>query len=180
MIAIVRLMAFTTCLLMMSHYAVGQQGPQSTQFMLNRYQDNPAFGGLSKSLSVTAGLRSQWNQFEGAPQTQFINAHLPLYALEGSVGFAIQNDQTGPLKRLILSGSYNYVFESIIGLMSFGGRVGINQISIDGALLRTPTGSYIDNSIDHNDPILLSTDMTGISPWSVSYTHLTLPTTPYV
>ena len=145
--------------------ASAQQTPLYTQFMLNKYQFNPAYGGLDRSLCVTAGLRTQWTQFEGAPITQFINVHLPLYAIEGSVGLSIENDRIGPVDRLMLSGSYNYVFESVVGLMSFGGRLGINQINIDGSALRTPSGSYLDNTIFHNDPILLSTDMTGISPW---------------
>ena len=81
-----------------------QQAPQYTQFMLNRYQFNPAYGGLDRSLSITAGLRTQWTQFEGAPTTQFVNLHLPLYALNGSVGLGLENDQLGPLKRVIISG----------------------------------------------------------------------------
>ena len=142
-----------------------QQAPQYTQFMLNRYQFNPAYGGLDRSLSITAGLRTQWTQFEGAPTTQFVNLHLPLYALNGSVGLGLENDQLGPLKRVIISGSYNYVFESIIGLLSFGGRVGINQVEIDASVLRTPMGSVIDNVVDLNDPILLTNDLSGVSPW---------------
>ena len=142
-----------------------QQAPQYTQFMLNRYQFNPAYGGLDRSLSITAGLRTQWTQFEGAPTTQFVNLHLPLYALNGSVGLGLENDQLGPLKRVIISGSYNYVFESIIGLLSFGGRVGINQVEIDASVLRTPMGTVIDNVVDLNDPILLTNDLSGVSPW---------------
>lgn len=142
-----------------------QQAPQYTQFMLNRYQFNPAYGGLDRSLSITAGLRTQWTQFEGAPSTQFINVHLPLYALDGSVGLALENDRLGPLNRVNISGSYNYVFESIVGLLSFGGRIGVNQVEIDGSVLRTPMGSVIDNVVDLNDPILLTNNLRGVSPW---------------
>ncbi len=148
-----------------SSWLSAQQTPQHTQFMFNKYQFNPAYGGLDRSLSITAGLRTQWNQFEGAPRTQFINVHLPLYAISGSTGIAVENDQIGPMRRLNISGSYNYIFESVVGLMSFGGRLGVNQISIDGAILRTPRGTYLDNTIFHNDPILLSADMNGINTW---------------
>ena len=148
-----------------SSWLSAQQTPLYTQFMFNKYQFNPAYAGLDRSLSITAGLRTQWNQFEGAPRTQFINAHLPLYAINGSAGIAVENDQIGPMRRLNISGSYNYIFESVVGLMSFGGRLGVNQISIDGSILRTPGGTYVDNTIFHNDPILLSVDMNGISPW---------------
>lgn len=159
-----RCLVFVFSSLMMTTLS-SQQAPQYTQFMLNRYQFNPAYAGLDRSLSITAGLRTQWTQFEGSPSTQFVNVHLPLYALDGSVGFGLESDQLGPLNRVVISGSYNYVFESIVGLLSFGGRVGVNQVEIDASVLRTPMGTVIDNVVDLNDPILLTTDLSGVSPW---------------
>lgn len=141
-----------------------QQYPQFTQFMLNRYGMNPAYGGLESSLSITTGLRTQWTPFEGAPKTQFINAHLPFYILNGSIGMSLENEQLGAFKRLLITASYNYVYESSIGLISVGMKAGGQQVRINGRQLRTPTGNYVDQNIDHNDPILSSQNMTGISP----------------
>ncbi len=157
------------CILIVSGFElIAQQYPQYSQFSFNRYAINPAFGGLETSLSVTTGLRSQWGQFPGAPKTQFINAHLPLYFLNGSVGMGIENEQLGPFARTMIQGSYNYVYESSIGLISLGGRLGAQQVRISGDQLITPDGIYVDNAINHNDPILLSGDMTGIAPvWGV-------------
>ncbi len=141
----------------------GQQGTQSTQFMFNRYGFSAAYGGLESSLSITAGLRSQWSGFDGAPKTQFINAHLPLYFLSGSAGISIQNESLGPLVKTDLTTSYNYVGEMPGVLLSLGVKFGLSQVEIDGSRLVTPSGTYVDNAINHNDPILLSGDMRGSS-----------------
>lgn len=143
---------------------VAQQYPQFSQFMLNRYALNPAYGGMESSLSITTGLRTQWTTFEGAPKTQFINANLPLYILNGSAGLSLENEQLGSFNRLLLTASYNYVYESSIGLISFGMKAGAQQVRINGQNLRTPSGIYQDQIINHNDPLLSSTNMTGIAP----------------
>ena len=145
----------------------GQQNPQWTQYALNQYLINPAYGGLDRSLSITASIRSQWSQFPGAPKTQALNGHLPLYFLNGSAGFTLQNDQLGPFKRASFTLGYNYVVSSSFGLFSTGFRLGVQQINIDSESLITPTGSYIDGIVDHNDPRLENADLSGYSPiWS--------------
>lgn len=150
-----------------------QQTPQWTQYILNKYAINPAFGGLEQSLSITTGIRSQWNQFPGSPKTQIINAHLPLYFLKGSAGMSLINDQTGALRRTIVSASYNYVHDASWGLLSVGLRVGGQQVRLDGRALRTPDGVYIDQTFDHLDPRLSATDVAGFSPiWSLGLYYI--------
>lgn len=144
-----------------------QQSPQWTQYTLNQYLINPAYGGLDRSLSVTAGIRSQWNQFPGAPRTQMINGHLPLYFLKGSAGFTLLNDKLGAFRRTAFTVSYNYVIDAPIGLFSAGFRIGAQQINIDSEELITPDGSYNDNNFDHNDPRLANSNLSGYTPiWS--------------
>lgn len=140
--------------LILSSTTYGQQSVQYSQFVLNRYALNPAFGGMESSLSLTTGIRSQWSQFESSPKTQFVNASLPLYGLQGSGGISIVNDQLGALEKTSVDVSYNYVYEFPEVLISFGIKAGAQQLRIDGSQLRTPDGLYFDNSIDHRDPIL--------------------------
>jgi type IX secretion system PorP/SprF family membrane protein len=148
--------------------AEAQQFAQYSQFMLNKYATNAAYGGMDRSLSLTTGLRTQWNEFPGAPKTQFVNVHLPLYFLQGSVGVSLENEQLGPFKKTNISASYNYVFESSLGLISGGFKVGAHQIQINGNELRTPGGAYVDQTINHNDPLLSSGQLTGIAPtWGI-------------
>ncbi len=157
---------FLTMLLV--HGAVAQQAPLFSQYMLNKYAINPAFGGLEQSMSVTAVLRAQWNQLPGSPSTQAINAHLPLYFLQGSAGFDLTNDQIGATAVTRFTASYNYVMDSPYGLFSLGLRGGVRQVRLRSAELRTPSGIYQDLSVDHRDPLLTSGSLDGYSPtWAI-------------
>ncbi len=146
----------------------GQQQPQWTQYILNKYGINPAYAGLDKSLSITSGLRSQWSRLEGAPKTQFVNAHIPLYFLSGSAGMSVLNDQIGALRRTEVALSYNYISDSRYGLISIGFKVGGQQVFLDSDALRFPDGVYVDQTINHRDPIITEVNPTGMSPiWSI-------------
>ena len=157
-------------LMISSTWAVAQQGFQYSQYMLDKYQFNPAYGGLERSLIINAAIRSQWNGIEGNPQSQYINAHLPFYIWNGSIGMSLQNESSGALRNVQLAGSYNYVIKNDFGIFSFGLSAGIIQKSIDGTQLITPDGDYVDGSFNHNDPALSDREYNGISPtWTAGF-----------
>jgi len=145
-------------------FLAAQQPIQYSQYMQNKYLLNPAYGGLEGSLSVFAGLRSQWSDLQGSPKSQNISAHVPMYGLQGSVGFTFQNEQSSDFKIVGLSGSYNYIIESPVGIISIGAKLGVNQISINGENIITPTGIYEGSSADHNDPVLSTGNVQSIGP----------------
>ena len=152
----------------LSYQIEAQQSVQWTQYILNQYAINPAYAGLDRSLSISAGIRSQWSDFPGSPKTQIINGHLPLYFLSGAGGFTIVNDELGAFRRTSATVSYNFVLDSPIGLISGGLRLGGQRISLNNEAIQTPDGLYDDNLIDHNDPRLLNADLSGIAPiWSL-------------
>ena len=142
----------------------GQQTPQFSQQMFNKFQFNPAYAGFDRSLSVTASNRSQWAGFEGAPTTQNLNAHLPFYIWNGGIGINLLNETIGAFSSTSVSLSYNYVYESPIGLFSAGLRLGILQSRLDGSRLITPEGVIEGGVIEHNDDILPNTAISGNSP----------------
>ncbi|NNF33482.1 MAG: PorP/SprF family type IX secretion system membrane protein [Saprospiraceae bacterium] len=147
-----------------------QQGFQYSQYMLDKYQFNPAYGGLERSLHINAVVRSQWNGIEDNPQSQYINAHLPFYIWNGSIGMSLHNETSGALRNIHLSGSYNYVIKNELGIFSFGLSAGLIQKSINGTRLITPDGDYIDNTFNHNDPALTDQEYNGISPtWTLGF-----------
>lgn len=147
-----------------------QQGFQYSQYMLDKYQFNPAYGGLEMSLQVNAVARSQWNGITDNPQSQYINAHMPFYIWNGSIGASFQNETSGAIRNIKLTGSYNYVVKNEFGIFSGGISLGILQKSIDGSKLVTPSGDYTDNNFIHNDPSLLNGDYNGISPmWTLGF-----------
>ena len=134
--------------------------------MLDKYQHNPAYGGMEASLVINAALKSQWEGVPGAPRFQRVNAHMPLYIANGGVGFQFIHDAIGPEETLGFEASYNYVYESSVGLFSFGLSAGFLQKSLDGSLLRTPDGVYEGFTIVHNDPLLSSIKGNGFGPTS--------------
>lgn len=125
-----------------------------TQHSLNKYQFNPAFGGLERSLSIHLASRSQWTNLSDNPAQQYLAAHMPAYLLQGGVGIQIQNESQGLFTNTSGSLSYNYILQSSMGLFSFGAAVGITKTSLNGRGITTPDGIYTDIEINHNDPQL--------------------------
>lgn len=139
-----------------------QQPMQFSQYMFNKYQMNPAYAGFDFSLNVTGIYRSQWNEFATAPKSQNINAHVPLYILNGAIGINVANEQIGYLNHTLGTVSYNYVYESSIGLFSGGAKLGILQSVLNGNALRSPDGIYEGATFSHNDPTLSEINEQGL------------------
>ncbi len=142
-------------------FGLGQVRPQFSMFMLNKYYDNAAYGGLERSLHVVSIYRDQYNAILKNPRSFYIGADLPLYILNGGIGFNIQNSTAGVIDISTVKFSYNRVFANEIGLVSIGGRFGAEFINIDGSKIITPDGDY-EASIIHNDPYLDNTSVNGI------------------
>lgn len=140
-----------------------QQNGHYTQYMYNKYEFNPAFGGLERSLSVNSYYRSQWNQLSSNPSQLGINAHMPLYLLKGSVGINVASENLGAERNTSVLLGYNYILPTKIGTFSAGLSLGVLQKSIDGSKLRTPSGEY-ENIINHNDLLLSNSQGYGLSP----------------
>ncbi len=159
---IVSIVLFSLCLI--SH---GQQRPQFTQYMLNKYSENPAYGGLERSLSIFSSFRDQYSAFPGNPRTFYVGADMPFYLWNGAIGFTFFNQRAGVFSNSNFKVSYNYVMGTPVGFLSFGGRVGLDFLSVDGSGIITPDGNY-EGVINHNDPLLGVTTYTGAGPsWEV-------------
>ncbi len=144
-----------------------QQQNQYSQLMFNKYAFNPAFAGLDFSLSANLMYRNQWEGIPSNPTDIHINAHIPMYVWSGAIGGIIERQSFGVFNQTSLSASYNYITDLPLGLISFGGRVGLTQLSIDGSAIITPDGIY-DGGFSHNDPILLEGSDEGIGlKWDI-------------
>jgi type IX secretion system PorP/SprF family membrane protein len=149
---------FTTYLLICCNIALfAQQTPQYSLYMLNPYNFNPAYAGLENSLVVNAVYRKQWTDLSGAPETQHVNAHLPVYIVSSGVGLKLENDNIGAHRRTKALLSYSFQREiNRNNTFSIGLSAGYMQYSLDGKLLRAPEGNYeqTTGSFNHNDPNL--------------------------
>ena len=163
-----RILFFLLVMLVMPVLVCAQQYPQNSLYLIDKYSINPAYGGLDRSLSVNFNYRTQWQDIPGQPKSFYANAHMPLYIINGGVGFTVQSDVTGSIKTTRLNLSYNYVYPISGGVISTGGSIGVKQHRINGAELITPDGIYTPGIVSHEDPILSETVMNGLSPdWTI-------------
>jgi len=144
-----------------------QQQNQYSQLMFNKYAFNPAFAGLDFSLSANFLYRNQWEGIPSNPTDVQINAHIPMYIWSGAIGGIIERQAFGVFNQTSIAGSYNYITDTPYGLISFGGRIGLTQLSISGDKIETPEGIYV-GGFSHNDPILLEGSDSGLGlRWDV-------------
>ena len=141
-----------------------QTYPQSSLYLIDLYQVNPAYAGLERSLSINLNYRDQWAGFESNPRDFHINAHLPVYLFDGGMGATIVSDQLGPLHINSFEISYNRIMKREFGIISAGLSLGLRNTSLDGSALITPDGIYRDGVIDHQDPFLNDTQRNTIGP----------------
>ncbi len=167
-----------------------QQDPQFTQFRFQPFLFNPAAAGNEQGFDLSALVRAQWVGLEGAPQSQALTGHLPLYALSSGIGFSVWNDLAGVQRVTGFYAAYAYRLQlGASSTLSIGVSAGAIQQSLDGDRLRAPQGSYEDGQLEHNDEFLPLNTVQGLAPdfgagvWfqtdrlrtGVSVSHLTEP-----
>ncbi len=150
---------FTPIIVYVSFVTVvmAQQSPQYSLFMLNPYVANPAYAGLENTLVATGVYRQQWSGLKGAPVTQHINAHMPLYVIRSGVGLKVENDAVGAHRTTQALLSYDYQVElGRSAILSLGASAGYMQYALDGDKLRAPDGIYPEpgGAITHQDDLL--------------------------
>lgn len=143
------------CCLLIGHFAISQQMPQYTQYILNSYVINPAIAGSKDYFEGKINHREQWLGITDAPRTNIISAYGPLMDNMG-VGGYLFSDINGPTRQLGLSLSYAYHIklneEMKLSMALYGS---ILQFSIDGSKISTA---------NINDPVLSNGLQSGIIP----------------
>lgn len=122
---------------------------------MNPYVFNAAYAGLESTLVASGVYRQQWSGLQGAPVTQHINAHLPIYVMNSGIGLRVENDVIGAHQTSQAVMSYSYHLPvGRASTLSFGVGAGYTQYAIDGAKLRAPQGTYVNPEFSHNDRVL--------------------------
>lgn len=93
----------TLILLTAAAAGFSQQDVMFTHYMFNTQAVNPAYAGSRNALTVTALHRSMWVGFEGAPETQTLTLHTPIFTERLGLGFSVLNDKIGPVGSTKLS-----------------------------------------------------------------------------
>lgn len=143
-------------LVLFNFCAKGQQLNQMSLTTFNSYKDFNAYAGFDQKLVLIGHIRNQWINHPGNPSFQYIGAQMPIYTIKAGVGLDFENISEGNFNYKKARVSFNKVFSTNKMLISIGGRIGFNQISLDGSSILTPQGNYQDGNIDHKDKILFN------------------------
>lgn len=103
-----------------------QQDPQFTQYMFNMLALNPAYAGSSDRLNIKALTRHQWVGFEGAPTTQTLTAHAPVFNESLAIGGTIMRDAHGPVTQYGFMADVAYRIFMGDAKLAFGLKGGLN------------------------------------------------------
>ena len=98
-----------------------------SHYMNNTLAVNPAYAGSRDALTITALHRSQWVGFDGAPTTQTVTMHTPLFNNKLGLGLSVVHDQIGPVKTTSAYVDLAYIIKtSEKGHLAFGLKGGFN------------------------------------------------------
>lgn len=112
--------------------AFAQQDAAFTHYMFNTQAVNPAYAGTRDALTITGLHRSQWLNFEGAPQTQTLTAHSPIFVKNAGVGISVLNDNIGFANTTAFYLDFSYQIElAEKHWLSFGIKGGLNYRNTD-------------------------------------------------
>ncbi len=122
--------------------AEAQQDAMYTHYMFNTLSVNPAYAGSRDALTVTGLHRSQWISFPGAPTTQTITLHSPVFNDQMGLGLSIINDKIGPINTTSVYGDVTYRMKvSETTKLGIGLKLGMNMLSGDLMGLQTDQGN---------------------------------------
>lgn len=111
--------------------AVAQQDAMYTQFFSNQLLLNPAYAGSRDCISMAALYRNQWTGFPGAPVTQTVSLHSPIFKGSSGAGLTMQHDKVGITHNSMLNAAYAYRIELGKARLSLGlnGELRLQQIN---------------------------------------------------
>ena len=107
--------------------ANAQQDAMFTHYMFNTLSVNPGYAGSRDALTITGLHRSQWVGFDGAPTTQTLTLHAPVFNDKIGLGLSVLNDNIGPMQTTSIYGDFAYKLPvGAKGKLAFGLKGGLN------------------------------------------------------
>jgi type IX secretion system PorP/SprF family membrane protein len=134
---------------------MAQQDPQFTQYMFNLLALNPAYAGSAERASIKALTRHQWVGFEGAPTTQTLAFHTPVWHESLGLGGTLMRDTHGPITQYTFLADVAYRIHMGDAKLAFGLKGGLN-------LLQGKFGEL--NPLEQNDQVFQQNVNTKLDP----------------
>jgi type IX secretion system PorP/SprF family membrane protein len=153
--------SFFSLLMLLVGTAYAQQEAMYSQYMFNGLAINPAYAGSTEVLSAAALYRKQWVGVEGAPTTQTLSAHAPVYNNRVGLGFSLINDKIGITNNVAANGIYSFRIITDRGVFSMGLQTGIGQYRANYSTVKTNPDGIADQTFQHNQNSLMFNFGTG-------------------
>lgn len=148
---------------------------------------NPGYAGMNDGITINTVVRNQWMGFEGAPNTQNFNAHMPfkLFGMQHGVGLTLMNDKAGLENNISIALNYAFQKEIAEGKMGIGVGLGFASQSLNTAGLNGYNDA-VDLLIPsgQDEPIYFDLSLGGFYKtenlyFGLSLVHLTQPRVKY-
>lgn len=134
---------------------LAQQDPQFTQYMFNLLAINPAYAGSADRASLKALSRHQWVGFDGAPTTQTLTFHSPVWHESLGVGGTVLRDSHGPITQYTFMADVAYRIHMGDAKLAFGLKGGLNLLQ----------GTFAElNPLEQNDQVFQQNVNTKLDP----------------
>lgn len=155
------LMILTLLFALSTNNSTAQQDWINSLNAFNLYDNNGAFAGSYKEISLAARYRAQWTGLEGAPNSQYISAHMPIFQNVGT-GIRLFNESIGARRRTIVKGTISYRLPLKKGSLGFAFNAGLANQRFD-----------IDKLISKNDLTnILTVDNQAASSLQMDFSSL--------
>lgn len=122
---------FTIILISVFVVSNAQQNAHYSQFFSNKLIQNPAYAGSAEVMSLTAMHRQQWVGLKGAPSTQTISLHAPLFNKRVGLGLSILRDDITISENWNIITSYAYRIPLEVGTLSIGLQADIRFMKVN-------------------------------------------------
>lgn len=152
-----RIIAISVLLVALVQCLRAQLDVQFSDYTALKSYYNPAVSGTNGQLSVQAAYAMQMTGYEGAPNTMYVGADMPIYFIGPRHGFGLNflNDEIGMFKQVQIGVQYAYNAKL--------GQKGRLAVGVHGGLLNEtidPSGVELD---EPNDPAFPTSSVKGNS-----------------
>lgn len=135
--------------------AHAQYDPSYSHYFDMETSFNPAAAGKQPKLNISAAYAMDMAGFKRNPQTAYLSADLPFYALKAyhGAGLVFQNDKLGLFTHQKLVGQYSLKTKLLGGQLGIGLQAGLISETFDGSKLDVEDASdpaFTSSSIDGN------------------------------
>lgn len=97
-----------------------QQDEAYTQYFYNKLVINPAYAGSRDAISILGLYRNQWVGFEGAPKTQSVSIHAPVFTENIGLGLSLIHDEIGISDNMTVNMAYAFRMQFEKGRLALG------------------------------------------------------------